>query len=74
MFMSLKLLGIGYLDSPKHFAATAPSGFSGVSDVDETNILVNMPVFGMEGGDYIKNVDSIKKMVSLLQGIVNTNV
>ena len=62
------------LHSPERFAAAVPCGFSGVSDADEVNKLKNLPVWGMVGGNDIKNLESVKKMVNLLIDTGNTNV
>jgi len=62
------------LSSPERFAAAAPSGFSSVSDDDEIKGLVNLPIWGMVGGNDDKNVESIKKMVDLLLATGNPNV
>ena len=62
------------LNSPARFAAAAPCGFSTVSDHDEINGLVNLPIWGMVGASDHKNVESIKKMVELLRATGNANV
>ena len=62
------------LDSPERFAAAAPCGFSHVSDSDEVNKLVNLPIWGMVGASDSKNVEPVKKMVELLKAAGNANV
>tara|TARA_R110002073_G_scaffold194676_2_gene353742 strand:- start:6581 stop:7357 length:777 start_codon:yes stop_codon:yes gene_type:complete len=60
--------------SPERFAAAAPGGFSGVSENDDYAKLANFPVFGMVGGEDVKNVASVKKMTTLLKVAGNKNV
>ena len=60
--------------SPERFAAAAPGGFSGVSEHDDFTKLVNFPVYGMVGGEDGKNVESVKKMTTLLKAAGNKNV
>jgi predicted peptidase len=61
-------------ESPERFAAAAPCGFRHVSDTDEVNKLVNLPIWGMVGGSDVNNVEPVKKMVNLLKEAGNTNV
>ncbi len=60
--------------SPERFAAAGLGGFSGVSEDDNFDKLVNFPVFGMVGGEDGKNVASAEKMTSLLKAAGNKNV
>ncbi|RED47879.1 carboxylesterase family protein [Seonamhaeicola aphaedonensis] len=60
--------------SQYRFAAAAPCGFSGVSDNDNVQELVRLPVFGMVGGEDHKNVASVEKMTSLLKAAGNKHV
>jgi predicted peptidase len=60
--------------APKRFAAAAPCGFSNVSDKDDIDKLVNLPIWGMVGADDVKNVEPVKKMVDLLRAAGNPNV
>ncbi|WP_203257103.1 carboxylesterase family protein [Hyunsoonleella ulvae] len=62
------------LQSPERFAAAAPCGFSGVSENDNVETLIALPVFGMVGGEDGKNVASVEKMTSLLKAAGNKNV
>ncbi|WP_248722516.1 dienelactone hydrolase family protein [Seonamhaeicola sp. ML3] len=60
--------------SPERFAAAAPCGFSGISQNENVDKLINLPVFGMVGGSDGKNVSSVKTMASLLKAAGNPNV
>lgn len=70
--------GLGTWDwiqvSPERFAAVAPSGFRGISENADFNKLVNLPIFGMVGGEDGKNVAAVKKMTMLLKDTGNKNV
>lgn len=70
--------GLGTWDwiqaNPERFAAVAPSGFRGISENADMNKLVNLPVFGMVGGEDGKNVAAVKKMTLLLKNAGNKNV
>jgi predicted peptidase len=62
------------LNAPERFAAAAPCGFSGVSDDDEVIKLKNLPIWGMVGGNDVKNLEAVNKMVNLLNVVGNTHV
>jgi predicted peptidase len=62
------------LDAPQRFAAAAPSGFSTVKEDDDVKQLVNLPIWGMVGGNDTKNVEPVKKMTDMLLAVGNPHV
>ncbi len=62
------------LQSPDRFAAAAPCGFGGGANPDGIEVLKDLPIWAMVGGDDGGNVASIQKMVDNLRAIGNVNV
>jgi len=62
------------LKSPERFAAASASGFRSAKDTDDITKITNIPVWGMVGGDDIKNVEPVKNMVNRLKAAGNANV
>lgn len=60
--------------SPDRFAAAAPCGFTGGSAQDDAKKLVNLPIWGMAGGEDGKNPAGVRKMVERLRDAGNVNV
>jgi len=60
-------------ESSNRFAAAAPSGFS-AGDTGNPERLVNLPIWGMAGGDDGDRAIGIKKMVERLRAAGNKNV
>jgi predicted peptidase len=60
-------------DSPDRFAAAAPCGFS-AGDTGDVERLVNLPIWGMAGGDDGNRTVGINKMVERLRAAGNMNV
>ena len=61
-------------ENPELFAAASPCGFRGISENADMKKLINLPVFGMVGGEDGKNVIAVKKMTTLLKAAGNKNV
>ena len=62
------------LQSADRFAAAAPCGFSGAANPDGIEKLINLPIWGMVGGDDGKNVPAIQAMTDNLRAAGNVNV
>lgn len=60
-------------ESSGRFAAAAPSGFS-AGDTGNPERLVNLPIWGMAGGDDGDRATGIKKMVERLRDVGNKHV
>ena len=60
-------------ESSDRFAAAAPCGFP-AGDTGDVERLVNLPIWGMAGGDDKNRTTGIKKMVERLRAAGNTNV
>ena len=60
-------------ESPNRFAAAAPCGFS-AGNTGDVERLVNLPIWGMAGGDDKNRTTGIKEMVERLRAAGNTNV
>ena len=60
-------------ESPDRFAAAAPCGFS-AGDKGDVELLVNLPIWGMAGGDDGDRTSGIKKMVESLRAAGNKHV
>jgi len=62
------------LQSADRFAAAAPCGFGGGASPDGIEKLVNLPIWGMVGGDDGNNVAAIQSMVENLRAAGNPHV
>ena len=60
-------------ESSNRFAAAAPCGFS-AGDIGDVDRLVNLPVWGMAGGDDGARTSGIRKMVERLKAAGNKQV
>ncbi len=62
------------LNSPERFAAASVSGTRSFKDIDAINNIINIPMWGMVGGEDTKNVEPVKNMVNRLKAAGNPNV
>ena len=62
------------LESPERFAAASVSGFRNFKDTDTIRKIINIPMWGMVGGEDTKNVEPVKNMVKRLKAAGNPNV
>jgi predicted peptidase len=60
-------------ESPERFAAAAPCGFP-ADETGDPALLVNLPIWGMAGGDDGPRTAGIKRMVERLRAAGNGNV
>jgi predicted peptidase len=62
------------LESPERFAAASVSGTRSFKTTDAINKIINIPMWGMVGGEDTKNVEPVKNMVKRLKAAGNKNV
>jgi len=62
------------LNSPERFAAASVSGTRSFKDTDAIDKIINIPMWGMVGGEDTKNVTPVKNMVRRLKAAGNKNV
>jgi predicted esterase len=62
------------LKSGERFAAAAPCGFSAGANPEGVEKLVDLPIWGMVGGDDGKNTAAVQAMVENLRAVGNRNV
>ncbi len=60
-------------ESPERFAAAAPCGFP-AGETGDAKLLVNLPIWGMAGGEDGARTTGIRRMVERLKAASNTNV
>jgi predicted peptidase len=59
--------------TPGRFKAAAPCGFSGITENAKIDNLIDLPIWGMVGEQDLKNVGSVKNMITMLQQAGNKN-
>lgn len=62
------------LNAPERFAAASVSGTRSFKDTDAINTIIDIPMWGMVGGEDTKNVAPMKNMVKRLKAAGNSNV